>query len=718
MKPKKKNKPIDITVRSFQVRADTVCEETRSIEAVIATEKPVMAFDLRRFEPVLEVLRMDGIKFPDQTPLLDTHDRSSIKNMIGSTRDFRVEHIDTPTYKGDALVARNYYDSDDGGVGDKAWSLIRGGHLKDNSVGYQVEEHHDIEPGERANVGGRDYEAPADMVLRVSFVSMVKENSNCPIGADDIAKMRAETFPEPNAGANPRTSQTKQGQRNMNPKQMAFLHTRGLDSKATAEEAKAWYAEELTDEQRTECDAITVEPKQTEAKRSDVDPVQAARKAALDAIAEERKAETARCESIRSEGKESGVESEVVERCITEGLDISESRAAFLKAVRTERPTAQFGINKGAGVSLRADHLSAGCLIRSGRGDVATAEYGEDITQQAHENFRDLTLIDVVRTALHMQGHNVPHSTQDTIRAGFSTGALTTVLGSTAGKMQLRGFSSAPGSWREWCNIISRNDFKSHPMARMNVLGEFEEVGNGGEVTYSSRSEDAESIQLKTYAKNFSVTRQDIINDDMNVFTKIPEAQGRQAAMRISKLVYTHLLSNPTMGDGTALFHADHSNLNTSQALSAGNLSESLEAFYAQTGPDGEPCDIAAAILLVPTQLVLTARQLVESARYLPTGSTDLIVGENNPNKGELNKVVNDQRLGNSGYTGYDVADWYIMADPSQSDTVAVAFLNGQQTPTLETFETQADYMGVTFRGSLDFAVKAAEWRTMQKNTA
>ena len=42
----------DLTVRSFEVRSESWDEATRSFEAVLATEAPVLVMDLDRWEPV------------------------------------------------------------------------------------------------------------------------------------------------------------------------------------------------------------------------------------------------------------------------------------------------------------------------------------------------------------------------------------------------------------------------------------------------------------------------------------------------------------------------------------------------------------------------------------------------------------------------------------------------------------------------------------------
>ncbi|HDY6498146.1 TPA: Clp protease ClpP, partial [Pseudomonas aeruginosa] len=71
---------------------------------------------------------------------------------------------------------------------------------------------------------------------------------------------------------------------------------------------------------------------------------------------------------------------------------------------------------------------------------------------------------------------------------------------------------------------------------------------------------------LATYGELFSITRQAIINDDLQMLSDIPFKLGQAAKATIGDLVYAVLTGNPAMSDGKALFHADHSNLLTGAA--------------------------------------------------------------------------------------------------------------------------------------------------------
>jgi hypothetical protein len=193
---------------------------------------------------------------------------------------------------------------------------------------------------------------------------------------------------------------------------------------------------------------------------------------------------------------------------------------------------------------------------------------------------------------------------------------------------------------------------------------------------------------------------------------------GKRAGMKPGDLAYTRLMANAAMGDGTALFHADHSNLNTSKALTEANLKTAIAAFMKQTDSRGRPVGVMPKHLVVPPDLMLTAIELVKSATVIITGDTDTVRGAKNAIADLTIHVVAEARLSNSLYTGYSATTWYLAGDKSVVDTIEVAFLNGRQEPTLELFQSGADIMGVTWRVFHDCGAKPLDWRGMQKNTA
>lgn len=175
----------DLYTRSFQVRADTVDDKTRSVEGVVASENPVTVLDLRTFDVIDEILLMSGMRIPDQVPLLDSHQRGSIKNILGSVRNFKIEKA----RDGGVLVARNFFDDDEDGL--RAFNKVKNGHVRDFSIGYRVHASAEIEAGDTGMVAGRKFTAGVRN-LRVSVDTEVRENSLLAIGADPVAKVRKQ----------------------------------------------------------------------------------------------------------------------------------------------------------------------------------------------------------------------------------------------------------------------------------------------------------------------------------------------------------------------------------------------------------------------------------------------------------------------------------------------------------------------------------------------
>lgn len=697
----------DLTTRTYALRADSYDEATHSVEAILTTENRVRVFDLNTWEMVSEILRMDGLALPDigQVPLLDTHDRSTIFKQLGSTRNLRVE--------GDKLVGRRYFDSTE--EGRKAETKVAEGHVTDGSIGYQILTSVMIDAGKSAEINGATYTAgPADN-LRVVTQWTLKEDSLCPIGADGAAKNRDES----------RTPNKKES--NMDPKFAEWLISRGWNPDAIndieADKLKSLRTE--YDASLTPADPVVPDEVRTdtptESQRGEptgeiADQVRSAVQAEM---AARHTAETERVASIRAiaaDGDGDAV-TEAIETAVRTGVTVDQARQAVLEAVRQNRPN----ITSVPGVHIRgeatADELSAGLLIRSSVFDDDEAfvrAVGEEAANNG-DRYRDINTLDLCRMAIVMAGRNIPSGREDTIRAAFSTSSLPKILGNTARLSLLRGYTTVRDTWSSWCNFGSVANFQQVTRARLTDAGELELVNNNGEVDFSNVVEEYEQFNISTYARNTAFTRKNIINDDLGVLTRQQVRDGRKARLKIAKLVYVHLLANGTMGDGTALFHADHSNYAAGLALSSANLGAAIQKFRKQTDKAGEPIDIEPAILLVPSELEVTAKELLQSDLNIYGGNTK--IPAKNIFKGLLKPEV-EPRLANSNYTGYSTTGYYIIADPASADTIEVAFLNGVQTPTLETFNPGADRMGIIFRVYQDVGVKSLDWRTMVRQTA
>ena len=174
----------DITTRGFQLRAQTINEEERSVEAVISTDQPVEVWDWRRGETIDEVLLATGAQLPTQMPMLANHDRWSLDSVLGSVRNLRID--------GGAIVGRLMFAREDADA-EKAWNKVRQSHIIDVSVGYRVNEATEIAPGQTATVAGRQYTANK-RTLRIVTDWTPKEGSLVPIGAGQVRQDSEDDF--------------------------------------------------------------------------------------------------------------------------------------------------------------------------------------------------------------------------------------------------------------------------------------------------------------------------------------------------------------------------------------------------------------------------------------------------------------------------------------------------------------------------------------------
>ncbi len=710
----------EVTLRAYGLSFKTFNEETRSIEAVLATDARVLVFDRGRWEVLEEILIMDGARFAKQVPYTDTHDRSTIVKMLGSTRDMRIE--------GNKLIGRNYCANTP--EGDRALSLIRDRHLQDNSVSYSVDAFERIGPGESAEVNGKRYTAGKKYALRISQKWTLKGNAACSIGADKRAKNRSEKTITVN---NPERNRTME-------KFKEWLTARGLVYDDLSETQRASLQEDFDAEVERAKAPPAKKPAEstaaagTEGARSATGATDAAAngdekpmtaddvvRAVSETLAAERTAEAERVTAIRSAGE--GLDSSVVDECVADpNMTLERAQTKFLDHVRTSRPT---GIPHAPNVHSRDNSVSVmlltdAMLMRAGMDDVVLAETEGEQRADRADKLRDMAMLDLCRHALGLEGKAVPMGRADMLRAAFSANSLGDILGNIANKSLIKGYNVVEETWQKWCNVGSANDYKPQAMMRLVEAIKLDEVGEGGEVKSAQVGDEKELISVLRFAKLFGVDDMAIINDDLNALTEVPAALGRAAKELLGDLVYIHLLANGAMGDSIALFHATHLNLNTSATFAAAKVKTAITKFTQQKiakGTKSRRVNVRPKYLLIPPELEWTAKEVLNSALIVVAGDTDLVQGNKNVLQNVVEPIV-ENRLSDSAISGYSTTTWFLTGDKGRVPTIKVNFLHGRKVPILEKMMAGPDHFGFFWRCRHDAGAKAADWRNVQKNTA
>ncbi len=295
---------------------------------------------------------------------------------------------------------------------------------------------------------------------------------------------------------------------------------------------------------------------------------------------------------------------------------------------------------------------------------------------------------DILRTAFQPQ-----------VAAGFSTVDIGGILSSVTNKFLLQGFFSVERTWRNICAVRNVRDFKTVKSYRLIGRDQYELVGPGGELKHGTLGEEAFENRADTYGLMLTIDRRDIINDDLGAITTIPRKLGRGSGLAINDVFWKTFMNN------ASFFTAGRKNYaaGTDTALGIDGLTKAEQMFLDMKDADGYPIGINPAILLVPSSLSTLANQIMKSTELRVTAS-DTTYGVSNPHAGKF-RVEMSRYLNNTNYTGNSSKAWYLLADPNDLPVIEVAFLNGQESPTIETAEADFAVLGIRMRGYHDFGV-------------
>ena len=288
---------------------------------------------------------------------------------------------------------------------------------------------------------------------------------------------------------------------------------------------------------------------------------------------------------------------------------------------------------------------------------------------------------------------------------GWSTFSLAGIMGNVANKFLAAGFNAVESSWRQIAAVKSVTDFRQITSYSLTGGFQYEKVGPQGELKHAEVGEESYTNRAETYGRMFAISRQDIINDDLGALTEIPMKLGRGAALKLNDIFWTKFMDN------AAFFTALRGNYDedTDTALSIAGLGLANNLFLAQTDPDGYPLGIQPRIVLVPTGLGVTASQLSTETRVID-GTGTALQPASNPWAGMF-RVVQSSYLSNTNYTGASATAWYLLADPNDLPVIQVVFLNGRDTPTVESADADFNTLGVQFRGYQDMGAELQEYR-------
>jgi hypothetical protein len=287
--------------------------------------------------------------------------------------------------------------------------------------------------------------------------------------------------------------------------------------------------------------------------------------------------------------------------------------------------------------------------------------------------------------------------------ASHTTSDFPDLLVGAGQRFLLEQFAAAASVIKMLSRERSARDFRAISGLQLSGFGTLSEVAEDGEIKHGSFKERKETYRLKTFAKQFGISRQALINDDLNAFGDPMRVMARAAAETEAQLFAEIINNNPDLADGEALFHASHGNLAAVGAapdvttLGAGRL-----AMRSQKDADGiTPLACAPKYILASPKRETAIEQLLV-ATTVPTSSD-----EANPFAGKLTPLI-EPRL---------AADpWYLFADPQQAPTLEHAYLDATGPGPHVEMQEGWDTLGTKFRVYMDFGCGLVDHRGGYKN--
>lgn len=663
-------------------------EEQRTVELVLSTGAAVERRDWWTGERWIEELSLDPKhvrleRLNGGAPLLDMHYAGSVREQLGVIVPDSARIVDEGGKRELRATAKFSARAEVEGI----WRDVVAGIVRNVSIGYRIYRKVLVEDkeGEPKRYRCEDWEA-----YEASMVTM---------GADPYAGTRSASnaggapSPEPNDCVLVRTLPTMTQPTTVDPKANAE-ETRAAEVAAAekrAADAEAQRQTEIRKLCRTHKMAEEfVERALNGETRLSVDQV---RTQILNELATRDMATDTRSQHSAGTRAQVGVEErDKFVRTVADSLvlrsghfrdhgETPHSAQTFDQWKRNSKPLE--GARDFAGLSMK--RLAQECLRRSGL----------DVTRMGD--------LEICETVLGLRA----------IAPGHSSADFPEITGAAAGKLLRMGFEEAPRSFLPLVRSRTVDNFKPIKVLGLSTGPSLKKVGPNGEYKFATFGETGQTYAVSTYGIIIPLTREAMVNDDLDAFARIAYMEGAAAARMDSDLYWALRTAEQVIDEtGQVLYHASHNNTG-SGALSITALNTGMAKLALQRGPTlpdgsaGAILNIRPRFLVVPVSLFATAVQLTSSL----TANTQAAV---NPfaQGGQMPLTpIAEARL-----DAESTAEWYLDAAPGEFDTAEMAELAGQQGVYMEQragFERD----GIAFKARREVGFSWVDFRGTYRST-
>lgn len=420
--------------------------------------------------------------------------------------------------------------------------------------------------------------------------------------------------------------------------------------------------------------------------------------------------------------------SDITALCRETGMDEGEfiRSGATMDAVR-EAAVAHL-LKNGAPMVCRAREDGGQDNFRQAATEAVLMRAGVPVERPVDEveQFRGMSLRDIAIESMSRDGEG---STTALLRMGKEdlfhaacrqfanpTASFPAILDNAIKKTIVHTYQVVPTTFQLWTTKGSVSDFKptkDHSYL-MGGAGDFELVGENGELKSDTpKTELLPLRKIDTYGRQFAMTRQAFINDDIGFITELPAIYTASEKRTINKQVYTILVKNPAIYDGVPLFDAAHGNLIAAGSKPSNEaIQKMMMKMLLQKDPFGQSIMVQPAYIIVPVGYKFLMTTILASPTLNTPDNTQAV----NPlyqYQGQL-QIVEDGVINALAGEGQNVP-WFMMGDRATAKSIRVDYLNGQEMPTFRRSEV-AGQLAFVWDIFADWGVAATDHRGAVRN--
>ena len=409
-----------------------------------------------------------------------------------------------------------------------------------------------------------------------------------------------------------------------------------------------------------------------------------------------------------------------VERFIESNASIEQVREAVLETLY-QRNTPEPGSRADAEVTKDEedkfrDAMSDALLMRGGVHVEHPAEGARDLRGMSLRDIAIESLKDDERNARRMSSEELFVKVAE--RQYYNpSAAFPSIMDQTVKKAYTAGYNLASTTFERFCSEGSLSDFKTSKHEYLaGPAGLFERVPENGELK-SDKPEDTlmSTRKLETYGKQFTMSRQAFINDDIGFLTTIPARYARAGKTTINQMVYEILIKNMVIADGIAIFDTNHKNLVTKKDLTGKPTGKAFQAMItamaSQKNQFGQPIIIRPACIILPVGYGFAAQTILQSATINTPENTQAA----NPlyHYRTQIEVVEDPTI--NALAGDGNVPWFMAANKGDCKGIQVDYLNGNKIPTIRRAEKPGT-LGFIWDVYHDWGISVVDHRGFVKN--